>query len=112
MIADLFTKPLMSSDHHRLANTMLSELPDRIVQLSEEARVTPRQVTLVDDATSSNDCIIDLEGFEDEEDVSATRLIGCQAIVHLQPKALRAPRSKYEMDRWASLMRKRQTNQT
>ena len=112
MIADLFTKPLMSSDHHRLANTMLSDLPDRIVQLSEEARVTPRPVTLVDDATSSNDCIIDLEGFEEKEDVSATRLIGCQAIVQLQQKMSLAPRSKYEMDRWTSLMRRRHTNLT
>jgi len=81
MIADLFTKPLMSPVHNRLANTMLSDLPDRIVQLSEEARMTPRQVTLVDDATSSSDCIIDLEGFEEEEDVSTTRLVGCQAMV-------------------------------
>ena len=91
---------------------MLSDLPDRIVQLSEEARVTPRQVTLVDDATSSNDCIIDLEGFEEKEDVSATRLIGCQAIVQLQQKMSLAPRSKYEMDKCASLMRKRHTNLT
>ena len=112
MIADLFTKPLMSPDHHRLANTMLSELPEKIVQLSEEARVTPRPVTLVDDATSSNDCIIDLEGFEEKEDVSDTRSIGCQAIVQLQQKMSLAPRSKYEMDKWVSLMRRRRTNLT
>ena len=113
MIADLFTKPLMSSDQHRLANTMLSELPERIVQLSEEARLTPRLVTLVDDATSSNDCIIDLEGFEEKEDTSATRLIGCPAIVRLQPKISLAPRSKYEMDRWTSWMKRRRfTNLT
>ena len=112
MIADLFTKPLMSSDHHRLANTMLSDLPDRIVQLSEEARMTPRQVTLVDDDTSSNDFIIDLEGFDGKEDVSDTRLIGCQAIVQLQQKTSRAPRLKYEMDRWASLVRRRHMNTT
>ena len=112
MIADLFTKLLMSSDHHRLADTMLSDLPDRIVQLSEEARVTPRQVTLVDDVTSSNDCIIDLEGFEENEDVFDTRVIGCQAIVQLQQTMSLAPRSKYEMDRWASLMRRRHKNLT
>ena len=108
MIADLFTKPLMSPVHNRLANTMLSDLPDRIVQLSEEARVTPRQVTLV----SSNDCIIDLEGFEEEEDVSTTRLVGCQAMVQLHQKTSMTPRAKYEIDRWASLMRTRRTNMT
>ena len=112
MIADLFTKPLMSADHHRLANTMLSDLPDRIVQLSEEARVTPRQVTLVDDAISSNDCIIDLEGFEEEEDVSVTRSVGCQAIVRLQSKMSLGPRSKYKLDRWVALMRRRSKNLT
>ena len=102
----------MSADHHRLANTMLSDLPDRIVQLSEEARVTPRQVTLVDDAISSNDCIIDLEGFEEEEDVSVTRSVGCQAIVRLQSKMSLGPRSKYKLDRWVALMRRRSKNLT
>ena len=112
MIADLFTKPLMSPVHNRLANTMLSDLPDRIVQLSEEARVTPRQVTLVDDVTSSDDCIIELEGFEEEEDVSTTRLVGCQAMVQLHQKTSMTPRAKYRIDRWASLMRTRRTNMT
>ena len=74
---------------------MLSELPERIVQLSEEARVTPRPVTLVDEVSSSNDCIIDLEGFEEPEDVSVTRLMGCQALVQLQPNMSGTPRSKY-----------------
>ena len=92
---------------------MLSELPERIVQLSEEARVTPRPVTLVDEVSSSNDCIIDLEGFEEPEDVSVTRLMGCQALVQLQPKLSGTPRSKSEMDRWASWMRRRRhTNLT
>ena len=31
MIADLFTKPLLSPDHHRLADTMLSDFPERVV---------------------------------------------------------------------------------
>ena len=89
---------------------MLSDLPARIVQLSEEARVNPRQVTLVGDATSSDDCIIELEGFEDEENVSTTRLVGCQAVVQIQQKTSTTPRAKYCIDRWAALMRKRRKN--
>ena len=109
IIADLFTKPLMSPVHNRLANTMLSDLPARIVQLSEETRVNPRQVTLVDDVTLSDDCIIELEGFEDEESLSPTRLVGCQAVVQIQQKTSTTPRAKYCIDRWAVLMRKHRT---
>ena len=45
---------------------MLSDLPERVVRLSEEALVTPKKVTLVDEEMSRDECIIDLEGFEGE----------------------------------------------
>ena len=109
MIADLFTKPLMSPIHNRLAATMLSNLPDRIVQLSEEARVSPRQVALVDGTISADGCIIDLEGFEDEENACNTRPVGCQAVIQIR-RTSTTPRAKYRTDRWAALMRKRCSN--
>ena len=75
MIADLFTKPLLSPDHHRLADTMLSDLPERVVQLREEAGVTPKKVTFVDKEMSRDECIIGLEGCEDEKDADMNRSI-------------------------------------
>ena len=109
MIAGFFTKPLMSPVHNRLAATMLSDLPDRIVQLSEEARASPRQVTLVDGTISADDCIIDLEGFEDENNSYNTRPVGCHAVIQIR-RTSTTPRAKYRTDRWAASMRKRCSN--
>ena len=94
MIADLFTKPLLSPDHHRLADTMPSDLPERVVRLSEEALVTPKKVTLVDEEMSRDECIIDLEGLEGENDADMNRLIKC-ATVTLNQSSEVTPRTRF-----------------
>ena len=66
---------------------MLSDFQERVVQLREEAVVTPKKVTFVDKEMSRDECIIGLEGFEDEKDADMNRSIRCAAVTLNQPKA-------------------------
>ena len=50
------------------------------MQLREEAVVTPKKVTFVDKEMSRDECIIGLEGFEDEKDADMNRSIRCAAV--------------------------------
>ena len=45
---------------------MLSDFQERVVQLRGKAVITPKKVTFVDKEMSRDECIIGLEGFEDE----------------------------------------------
>ena len=64
------------------------------MQLREEAVVTPKKVTLVDEEMSRGECIIDLEGFEDEKDADMSRPIRCAAVTLNQSFGV-VPRTRF-----------------